>query len=188
MLFKNGEFIYCPQLKKIAFDKLSLLLCGCFFFNNPLFAQNSIELNRNIVYVEGATKGAVYSINYERIFKFKEKLAWSYRIGGFVGKDAIALPLGINAITGKNIHHAEVSLVVIPYIDHYHSLWNGKNSADKYLYITTTLGYRYQKPGGMLYFKVAGGPVLFLDPPSDDFLKMEPKFYAFGSGSLGFSF
>jgi hypothetical protein len=175
-------------LKKVACSKLCFLLYGCIFFTNYLIAQSSTELNRNIVYVEGATKGAVYSINYERSFKFGEKLAWSYRIGGFVGKDAIALPLGINAIAGKNIHHAEVSLVAIPYVDHYHSLWNGKNSADKYLYVTTTIGYRYQKPGGRLYFKVAGGPLLFLDPPSADFWKMESKFYAFGSGCLGFCF
>jgi len=187
MLFKKYKYDYYSSNNIVRRNKI-VLLFSCFFFGINLIAQEADELNKNIVYIEGATKGTFYSLNYEHIFRVREKLAWSYRVGGFVGKDGIALPLGINAITGKHEHHAEISFVATPYIDHYHSLWNGKNSADKYLYLSPALGYRYQKPAGKLYCKISAGPLLFLDPPSDDFWKMNPKWFVAGYLSAGISF
>ena len=168
--------------------KIVYVICICFVISKNLAGQNAARLKKNIVHIEAATKGPFYTINYERIFSFREKVLWSYRVGGFVGNNGIAVPIGINAIIGKQKHHAEISFVAIPYIDHYRSLWNGKNSADKQLYLSPTAGYRYQKAGGRLYFKISAGPVLFLDPPSDDFWEMQPEFYFIGACSLGVSF
>jgi hypothetical protein len=98
------------------------------------------------------------------------------------------LPLGINLFTGQYQHHAEFCLLLTPYLDYYHSILTKKDSSDKYLYISSTIGYRYQKPEKPLYFKVSAGPLLFLDPPSVHFWNMQPKLYAAAYLALGISF
>jgi hypothetical protein len=153
-----------------------------------LASQTTKRTGKNAVYVEFATKGAFYSVNFDHIFHNGKKAMWSYRAGGFIGKDGIALPLGINLFTGKKEHHAEFTLVLTPYIDHYHYLFKKGNYSDKYLYIVSTAGYRYQKQGSLLFFKISAGPLLFLDPPSDYFWRMDPKLYLAGYSSIGINF
>ena len=164
---------------------LSIFLTG---FNGFVFSQDRLTA-RNAVYIEGATRGPVYSVNYDRIFRQGEKLAYSFRGGFSIYSNTVSFPVGINFVTGLHEHHAEFSLTVIPYIDYdVHLIGSNHTESDKYIFVNPAIGYRYQKAGGGIFFKAAVGPSVFLDPPSNDFWNMDPKLYAFGSIGLGISF
>ena len=146
------------------------------------------QLARNTFYVEGATKGAVYSINYDRIFHQGEKMSYSYRVGFSIEKNSLSFPIGINMITGQGSHHAEFGFTIIPYIDKYQTFLSGDNKSDKYIYVIPSAGYRYQPVKGGLFFKAGIAPLILLDPPSDNFWQMDPKLFLYGSIGAGFSF
>jgi len=153
-----------------------------------VFSQDRAEA-KNTLYAEGATRGPVYSINYDRIFRQGEKLAYSFRAGFSIYSNTVSFPVGLNVITGLNEHHAEFSLSVIPYIDYdVHLIGSNHTESDKYIFVNPAIGYRYQKAGRGIFLKAAAGPSIFLDPPSNDFWNMDPKLYAFGSIGLGISF
>lgn len=144
---------------------------------------------KNAVYIEGATRGPVYSLNYDRIIRQGKKLAYSLRAGFSVEKNAVSFPVGINFITGQNDHHADFSFTIIPYIDHVDKNSGLNNDAtDKYFFINPAIGYRFQKAEKGIFIKAAVGPSIFLDPPANDFWNMDPKVYVFGSIGAGFSF
>ncbi len=157
-------------------------------FVNKNYSQTAQNITRNTIYADFASKGAYYSLNYDRIFSQGEKFTKSYRIGFSVLKNAIAMPLGINFFTGHNSSHAEFSLTVVPYVENYNDLFSGNNLSDKKLYIIPGAGYRYQKTEGGFFFKVAFAPVIYLDPPSDNFWKMDGKVYPGITAGAGFSF
>lgn len=144
--------------------------------------------DRNTFFVELASKGAFYSVNYDRIFRIGDKVNYSYRLGFSVEKNSIAVPLGMNFITGKQSHHAEFGLTLIPYIDKYKTFLSGDNVSDKYLYVIPSAGYRFQPVSGGVFFRATVGPLILLDPPSDNFWKMDPKFFGYGSIGMGITF
>jgi hypothetical protein len=167
------------------FSLFSILLTGGAGF---VFSQARTNA-KNAVYAEGATRGPVYSINYDRMFRQGEKLANSFRVGFSIYNNTVSFPVGINFITGTNEHHAEFSLTVIPYIDYdVHLVGSNNSESDKYIFVNPSIGYRYQKKEGGIFLKASVGPSIFLDPPSNDFWNMDPKLYAFGSIGLGISF
>lgn len=167
----------------------ALLIAFLFFCAGESFAQSSKTFSaKSTAYVEGATQGPAYSINYDRIFSEGKVFAKSYRFGFSVYNDVLAFPIGINFITGRNEHHAEFSLTAIPYIEKFQKLFASGNLSDKKMYIIPGAGYRYQKPAGGFFFKAVAAPVLLLDPPSDNFWKMEPKLFAGISVGAGYSF
>lgn len=160
-----------------------IVLMGCFI--KGLGQQQA----KNAIYLEAASKGPVYSINYDRIIRRMDKLAYSLRAGFSIEKNAVSFPVGINFITGQHEHHAEFSFTVIPYIDHVDKNSGLNNDAtDKYFFINPTIGYRFQKAEKGIFIKAAVGPSIFLDPPANDFWKMDAKVYAFGSIAAGISF
>jgi hypothetical protein len=172
---------FCRRLVSLFF----ILLIGSAGF---VFSQDKTKA-KNAVYAEGATRGPVYSINYDRIFRQGEKLAYSFRAGFSIYNSTVSFPVGINFITGLNEHHAEFSLAVIPYIDYdVHLVGSNDTESDKYIFVNPSIGYRYQKKEGGFFLKAAAGPSIYLDPPSNDFWNMDPKLYAFGSIGLGISF
>jgi hypothetical protein len=162
----------------------ALLHCAC------TTAQTGKRFEKkNTVYAEAAIHGPVYSINYDRILIEGNRFAKTCRIGYSIYSDILALPIGISFLTGKNSHHAELSFTLIPYIENYQKLFAAGNLSDKKLYIIPGAGYRYQKPSGGIFFKAIAGPALLLDPPSDNFWKMEAKkIYAGISLAGGISF
>jgi hypothetical protein len=160
------------------FSLFFILLTGSAGF---VFSQDRTEA-KNAVYVEGATSGPVYSINYDRIFRQGEKLAYSFRAGFSIYNNTVSFPVGINFITGLNEHHAEFSLTVIPYIDYdVHLVGSNNTESDKYIFVNPSIGYRYQKKQAGVFLKAAAGPSIFL-------WNMDPKLCAFGSIGVGISF
>ncbi len=161
-----------------------LVLCSVAL---PAFSQRNA---RNAIYLEAASKGPVYSLNYDRIVREGEKLAYSLRAGLSVEKNALSFPVGFNFITGKHDHHGEFGLTIIPYFHYYedHPAVDYGDKADKSIFVKPSAGYRFQKPGRSIFLKAAIGPSVFLDPPAGDFWNMDPKLYFFGSLSAGICF
>jgi hypothetical protein len=153
------------------------------------YCQQNDFIARNTVYADFASKGATYSLNYERILsQGGNRFSTSCRIGFTVLKNAIAMPLGIIFFTGHKASHAEFSFTAVPYIETYKDLFSGNNLSDKKMYLLPGAGYRYQKQEGGFFFKVIAGPIIYLDPPSDHFWKMDSKIYPGISAGTGFSF
>jgi hypothetical protein len=173
---------------KIHYNSIQVLLIVIIsYYTNTATAQQP-TLARNSIYADATSKGAYYSINYDRVFRQGERIASTYRVGLSILNNAIAFPLGINFLTGQENDHIEFGLTIVPYIENYTKLFSAGNLSDKKIYIIPGAGYRFQKPGGGLFFKAIVAPIIFLDPPSDDFWKMDGKVYTGGSIGAGISF
>ena len=155
--------------------------------NTNLSAQNNNAV-RNTLYAGFASKGAVYSINYDRVFSQGEKFTKSYHVGFAIFRDVLAIPLGINFFSGQHTHHAEFSVTLVPYIEHYQKLFSPGSLSDKKIYILPGAGYRYQKRSGGFFFKALFSPVIYLDPASDNFWRMDAKLYPGVAAGMGISF
>ena len=186
----NCVSAFQPEIVKNIFCRQLILLVSFYFFAcaGMVYAQEK-HSSRNAVYIELASRGPVYSINYDRIFREGDKLAYSFRAGFSIEKNAVSFPFGIHLITGGKDHHAEFGLTFIPYIVYNTPLaGTNKDQTDKFLYINPGIGYRYQKKSTGIFLRAAIGPSIFLDPPSDDFWNMDPKLYGFASVGIGVSF
>ncbi len=162
----------------------SILLCVC----RVAYSQQMEDRKMNAIYVELTTHLPAYTINYDRVFSNKKSLAYSYRVGFSVTKEALYFPIGINLITGTKSSHAEFSLVTAAYIKGHDTFPTNLQNSDTYLYIIPGFGYRYQRKNAGPFFKVVASPELRLDPPSDDFWNMRYKFYGSFFFSMGYSF
>ena len=89
---------------------------------------------------------------------------------------------------GQGNSHAEFSLVVVPFAEDYKYLFSAGNQSDKKLYIIPGAGYRFQKPDGGFFFRTIVAPVVFLDPRSDNFWKMDAKLLPGITVAAGYSF
>lgn len=153
------------------------------------FAQSTKAFTaKNGVFAELATPGTDYSINYERFFSEANKFTKSFRVGFGVTSKAIGVPLGLNFISGKKENHLEYHLVITPIIENYSKLFASGNLSDKKLTIAPGAGYRYQQPDGGIFLKVIASSVLLLDPPSNNFWRMDTQVYFSVSASIGYSF
>lgn len=169
--------------------KKTLLLFLLLFLARAIYLQaQPSSLARKSIYAEGASHGAYYSINYDRVFSQGEQFIKTYRAGFSLLNNAIAFPLGLNFFSGRDNDHVEFGLTLVPYIENYQKLFSAGNLSDKKFYIIPGAGYRFQKPEGGFFFKLIAAPILFLDPPSDNFWKMNGKVYAGGSIGAGISF
>ena len=178
---KNLKFILLKQ---------TLVLLGITLFSSTVFGQqnDSAFLSKNTIYIDLSSRGAYYSVNYDRIFYKRNNENFSYRIGFTILEDVIALPLGVNLFVGRNNSYVEFGVTVMPYMDKYKSFLSSNDLSDKYLYIIPAIGYRFQKQNGGLFFKAGVSPMIILDPPSSNFWKMDPKVYATGNIAFGLSF
>jgi hypothetical protein len=161
-----------------------VLLLVCIQFAK---AQENITAH-NTVYADFLSRDVYYSINYDRLFSEGEKFNKSYRVGFSVFSNIVALPVGINLFSGHGNDYFEFGVTLVPYMEDYKKLFSASNLSDKKLDIIPGAGYRYQKPDGGFFFKIIADPVINLDPPSDNFWKMDGKLYAGGSISAGISF
>ncbi|HZI53868.1 MAG TPA: hypothetical protein VFD56_09205 [Chitinophagaceae bacterium] len=190
MNLENKRIVDVTGLRPLIDLRYSVILASILVLGNvaqPAFGQRNAK---NAIYLEAASEGPIYSLNYDRIIRQGEKLAYSLRAGFSIEKDALSFPVGFNFITGKYAHHGEFGLTIIPYFQ-YHDDYPTRNytgNSDKYIFVNPAAGYRFQKPGRSIFLKAAIGPSVFLDPPAGDFWNMDPKLYFFGSVSAGISF
>lgn len=177
------KIIHVPKKLKLLSISIPLIFSFCFVTHSQ-----DVAIARNTIYVEGTSRGAYYSINYDRIYRLGAHFTNTYRVGFSLFDNVIALPLGLNFLKGDGFHHFEFGLTVVPYVENYRKLFDAGSLSDKKLYIIPGAGYRYQPPAGGFFFKAILAPIIFLDPPSDNFWKMDGKVYAGGSVGAGISF
>lgn len=177
------------NLKK-SIEKIIIIFLFFIRLSIPGICQknNTADISRNTLYADFASKDVYYSINFDHIFHTGNKLNYSYRAGVSILKDAYSFPIGIQCFTGVKSSHAEFSLTLIPYVDHSAKSRNRFDNTDKFLYVEPGVGYRYQAPGGGVFFKAVFTPIILLDPPSNDFWNMDPKLFAGGNIGFGYTF
>lgn len=153
------------------------------------YAQNAIEqIKRSSIFLDFTNQGPCYSVNFDRIFSDHKKNNFAYRVGLHFFDQNFGLPLGISMLTGLSNHHAEFSLTLIPFIKNFNYLFKEGNLSDKQLYIVPGIGYRFQKPDGGILVKGLVSPMIFLDPPSDNFWNMDPKINPALNLGIGWTF
>jgi hypothetical protein len=134
------------------------------FINSKAFAQSdSLEISRNLLYVEVGGAGGYGSVNYERVLSVKNKFMFTARLGlsSYHIKDFrnkfnpdILIPLAINGSYGKN-HRIELglgqTLTNIVLFDFSENKMTRRNNFHTFL----SIGYRYQKSTGGMFFRFA---------------------------------
>lgn len=150
-----------------------------------------ITFKKNIGFITFGGKENFGSVNYEHIFSIRRKLNWSYSIGvqPFELSRKFSLPVSINTFTKGSLHHFEVDVTGIFYMDKFHPYNGGwKEDFNKQLYVNPSICYRFQGSGPIV-FKTGIGPKFLFDPPSDDILKFKTVVtFPAVFGSLGISF
>jgi len=136
--------------------------------SNMTFSQNdSTHIAHNILYIELAGVGGYGSINYERVVFFKNKMMFgmrcgisSYHINDYSNtfNPDIVIPLSINAYYGKN-HKAEIGVgETISNIVHA-DFANFKPKRETKFHTIFSIGYRYQKNAGGIFFRCTYTPI-----------------------------
>jgi len=190
MNLENKRITEVSRLLTLSDFRYSFFLAVILSLCSTVEPAFSLESAKNSIFFEAASKGPLYSLNYDRIIRQGETMAYSLRAGFSIEKNALSFPVGFNFITGSYDHHVEFGLTIIPYFDYYEDnpVIDYADKSDKYIYVNPAVGYRFQKPERSFFFKAAIGPSIFLDPPSNDFWAMDPKLDFFGSVSAGISF
>jgi hypothetical protein len=166
----------------------TLVLFFILIFSNAFGGDTTVTIKRNTFFAEAGGKGRYYSLNYERLFKPGRKLIFGWRAGFSILPHDLSIPIAINAFTRGLQHHFEFSLGLTPYIKDYKTFLHSNDLSDKQIYITPGLGYRYQKLNGGFFFTAGIDPLIFMDPPSDDFWNFTPEFKPSAHLAAGISF
>ena len=189
---------------------LKSALIGAFVLTFALYfdgyAQSEAEIftAKNTVFVEVGGNAGSYAASYGRIFHQKGMLKLSGSAGFSMLRHNTSyqpyntsktiywlptLPLEISAFWGKSKHHLEIGTGITPYLSV--TVRRGPDiftSSDKvYLgaYLPLRLGYRYQKPEGGFFFRVAYTPFYRFPKYSEGSNNFSPIFAGI---SLGKSF
>lgn len=150
---------------------------------------------KNAAFVELGGNGFLNSINYDRLFTLKDSLIKaSFRIGvGLYKTDESSgssvvkvLPLEINFMLGRTKNYFEFGIGYTP------SFGYRTYRKDSLIYATKNfdfnivgrMGYRYQKPEGVIFFRIGATPIIYHDYFNDGRLKIAP----WGGISAGISF
>jgi hypothetical protein len=167
-----------------------LLLVVLFSICSNVSAADSTMLfkKKNTLFIEAGGKGPYYSVNYGRIFKQGHKLIYSWRAGFSLLPHDLSIPLAISAFTSGSQHHFEFSIGLTPYLKDYKTFLHNPDLSDKQIYITPGIGYRFQKTNNDFFLTAGIDPLIFMDPPSDNFWNIKPEFKPSGHVALGFLF
>ena len=170
--------------------KRNLLLLLLLFSISSTFSRDKtfIFLKKNTLFIEGGGKGRYYSINYDRLFKQGKKLIFSWRAGFSILPHDLSIPVAVSAFTKGLQHHLEFSLGLTPYIKDYKTFLSKNDLSDKQFYITPGVSTRYQKIKGGFFCSAGIDPLIFMDPPSDNFWNFSPEFKPSAHLAAGISF
>jgi hypothetical protein len=167
---------------------LLLLLLFFIIFSKAIASDSTYLFKKNTLFIEGGGKGRYYSFNYDRLFPQGKHLIFSWRVGFSILPHDISIPLAVSAFTKGLQHHLEFSLGITPYLKDYKTFLQKKDLSDKQFYITPGIGYRYQKINGGFFFTAGVDPLIFMDPPSDNFWNFTPEFRPSAHLAAGISF
>jgi hypothetical protein len=160
-----------------------LIACICGF----VCQAQPAGYKKNTFFGKYSLDGPVYAVNYDRIIARPANVAYTATLGFSVLNNKIAVPVGFNLFTGKSDHHPEFGITLTPEVEH-KTYSSGETDNDKKIYVFPALGYRYQRNQGGLFMRAAAGPLITLDPASDDFWNMDPRYSFSFSVGIGYTF
>jgi len=138
------------------------------------------DIKRNSVYLEAFGQGMYNSLSFDRLYHTDKKIKTSFSAGLtsllipelFV----LAAPVSYNLLFGEKNHHLELGLgfTIMSFESRTieaHASYIGYNntpmedpytgySYDFYTYFTPKVGYRFQKPGGGIFFRATLTPAI----------------------------
>ena len=109
------------------------------------------------IFIEFAGSGGLGSINYEKCFSLKEKIAFTWRVGLSAipvdrnNGNAIVFPLMINSLIGKSKNKLELGIgqgISITTKGNFFSL------------TTAAIGYRRQNPDKRFFYRITYTPLI----------------------------
>lgn len=145
---------------------------------------------KNALFVELAGNAGFFSLNYERLYLYRNKIKMGARAGFAPSFNGIYVEqiylLENNVILFKNPHHLELGLGITM-----QRRYNERpGQADRYFwenifFSVWRCGYRYQKQDGGLFLRAGITPVVM----SHDALGFHPDYFLFwGGASIGMNF
>ncbi len=154
-----------------------ILICFVLVLLNLPFqalAQKEAETftAKNAFYLEVGGSSGRYAVNYSKIFHQKGKLKLNASVGFSMWHHKLnskttwlpAIPLEVSAFWGKSNHHLEVGLGLLTYLERIPVIESGSlEVSDKVGFsagMSTRIGYRYQKPEGGFFFRIAYTPLI----------------------------
>ncbi len=182
-------------------SKFISAILGTFFLSFTLYfegyaqSQTEVFTAKNTVFVEVGGDALRYAASYGRIFhqKGQHKLSdnagfsmWHFYLPArFYNPSSStywlpSLPLEVSAFLGKSNYHLEIGLGVTSFLGPI-----PRRNPDILAYrdkivfnslIPLRLGYRYQKPAGGYFFRVAYTPVFRLPINSEGITNFQPNF------------
>lgn len=132
---------------------------------------------KNAVFIELIGNGGLYSLNYE--YQFLNKGLG--RVGICIYPEAVTVPIMLGQLVGQLKDFLELGVGVTPIF------YDGgsESNSGKALFLTGTIGYRYQKPDGRFLFRIGFTPLINIyEPNNEDF----DSFIPLGGISFGFRF
>lgn len=175
---------------------LALILVTGLLKPNHTFGQNKAETftAKNGVYIELGGSSGLYAFNYSKIFHQKGKLKLNMSVGfSMVPRELNSktawlptIPLEITALYGKSNHHLEMGFGLASYLastSYFDSETLEVN--DKVVFgaaIPFRVGYRYQKPEGGFFFRVAYTPFFNVPVGGREEWNFDPRFAGISFG------
>ena len=146
---------YCNKLNLDIFSnpvlriQISVFIFIAFVMNLQSQESNIADKSfagKNSLQFEFLGNGFLYSLNYERILINREKFKTTAQVGySMMGMGRQMFPLALTELISFNKNHIELG-IGYSYADYLESRLTGR------------IGYRYQKPGGRLVFRIAFMP------------------------------
>jgi hypothetical protein len=188
------QLIYFPKYMKSAYKRN-----GMGSKDLSTIHDNANTLKRHSVYFELGGTSLLYSFKYDYLMKQWNRLSINYGLGfSFLPKEKnyiangrqITLPMQLSGLYGKNKSKLELGVFMTPLIsippkkEGYYEQTKGKRHAN---FFGTSVGYRFQKKEGGLFFRTYFLAIYF----ADGFDKNNRIIYSFlpwGGIGIGFTF
>lgn len=125
------------------------------------FGQTNSEIKKNTLFLEGGGNALLYSFNFDRLLKIKEKWRLSGRLGiiyfysffSSFDRHFIGLPVEFSYLRGHKNNFLELGIGVTPIYDHY------PPTRELISMAVIRIGYRYQKREGGIFYKFGFTPL-----------------------------
>lgn len=146
-------------------------LLAFFFLSIINLKAQETKIKKNVVNVELAGSGLLYSFNYDRMLIIDEHMRFTANIGTWYFphfesfsdfKYMIGGVAGFNTLLGKEKHFAELGINLS-----YMRMRDIDDFDYDMIYLPIRLGYRYQKDEGGLFFRASFMPMISILQDAD---------------------
>ncbi len=173
----------------------NLLVSLLLLFNLMAFGQNLDSQKedyvphslKNSIELELFGHGLFYSLNYERLILNFKKFKTLGQIGiayypEHAGIIPLWVPMSINQLISFDSHHIELGIG--------HVIHNDGDKSNYEAFGSFKVGYRYQKPGSRLLFKIAFTPLIdyWSTVVTENYHDLPIEFHPSGGITLGYNF